>query len=102
MDFGYCLVEPLYWCLGLCRPEATGFPLKSQSQDKEKKKTQVEEKTRPLPFEKSESVGLESGKMGKTCLPGNRTAACQESSREQCYEVWFMLLDSEDNQCQKQ
>lgn len=59
----------------------------------------MEEKIHPLPFEKSESIGLESGKMGKTCtFQGNRKTAGQESSREQCYEFGFMLMDSEDNQ----
>lgn len=83
MDFGYCLVEPLYWCLGLCRQrQPWGFPLKvNLGIRKKKKKTQMKEKICPLSFEKSESVGLESGKMGKTCtFQGNRTVACQESS----------------------
>ena len=76
------------------------FPFKVNLGIKKKKKTEVEEKIHPLPFGKSESVGLESGKMGKTgTCHGNRTAAGQESSQEQGYEVGFMLMDSEDNKC---
>lgn len=77
MDFGYCLVEPLYWCLGLCRQrQPWGFPLKVNLGDKEKKRLKWKRKICPLPFENQNEAGLESGKDGKDMhLPGKQNSS---------------------------